>query len=128
MLFSSCIFASASALFMLGTGVHCSPLMPRGVYVPPLTSPTLGTVWTVGETHTVTWDTSKPPSQITNRSGKIMLRKGEKTLDLTLASGFNITAGSAEVTVPDVTAGDDYMLVLFGNSGNFSPKFSIKEL
>ena len=30
-------------------------LVPKDVYVPPVTYPTNGTVWTVGEVQTVTW-------------------------------------------------------------------------
>jgi hypothetical protein len=34
--------------------------------------------------------------------------------------------GTIDVTVPRVKDGDDYQIVLFGDSGNFSPKFTIK--
>ncbi|PBK99802.1 hypothetical protein ARMGADRAFT_1008289 [Armillaria gallica] len=97
----------------------------RDVYAPPVTSPNVSTVWTVNTTQTVTWDTSNPPAQITNRLGSIRLRKGDSTLPLVLADGFDILLGKFEVTVPWVTEGDDYVIVLFGDSGNWSPEFTI---
>lgn len=97
----------------------------RDVYAPPVTSPNVSTVWTVNTTQTVTWDTSNPPAQITNRLGSIRLRKGDSTLPLVLADGFDILLGKFEVTVPWVTEGDDYAIVLFGDSGNWSPEFTI---
>lgn len=74
-------------------------------------------------------DVSDPPKQITNGIGMIMLRKGGLTtpgefhwqlgnasqlIDLAtviLADGFDILLGRIEVTVPWVTAGDDYQIV-----------------
>lgn len=45
----------------------------------------------------------------------------------TLADGFPLTSGSVNFVLPtDVAARDDYIVVLFGDSGNASPKFSIK--
>jgi hypothetical protein len=61
-----------------------------------------------------------------------------------MADGFDILLGRIEVTVPWVFDGDDYQIVrkythlsasnsfihtdmsVFGDSGNFSPKFSIR--
>ncbi|KAK0489254.1 hypothetical protein IW261DRAFT_1443944 [Armillaria novae-zelandiae] len=97
----------------------------RDVYAPPVTSPDASAVWTINTTQTVSWDTSNPPAQITNRFGSIRLRKGDYTLPLILADGFDILLGKMEVTVPWVTEGDDYAIVLFGDSGNWSPKFTI---
>ncbi|KAL1722866.1 hypothetical protein EV715DRAFT_246867 [Schizophyllum commune] len=45
--------------------------------------------------------------------------------DNPLAQGFSITLGSYDVTVPDVEERSDYIIVLFGDSGNSSPKFTI---
>ncbi|KAJ2991574.1 hypothetical protein NUW54_g8154 [Trametes sanguinea] len=52
---------------------------------------------------------------------------GDEHLDFDhpLAANVPITAGSALVTVPDVTPRDDYVVDLYGNSGNISPKFTI---
>ncbi|KAF8806842.1 hypothetical protein BYT27DRAFT_7101026 [Phlegmacium glaucopus] len=101
-------------------------LESRDVYVPPILYPKQGTVWLVGEHHHVTWDTSNPPAQITNKIGQIFLRKGDLTTPVILANNFDILLGKIEITVPWVQDGDDYQVVLFGDSGNFSPKFTIK--
>ncbi|KAI0714895.1 hypothetical protein C8Q76DRAFT_440184 [Earliella scabrosa] len=97
----------------------------QDVYVPPVLTPNADTVWFTGRTYNVTWDTSDPPAQITNRYGRILLRKGDFTTPIFLASGFDILEGHVEVTVPLVVSGDDYQVVLFGDSGNFSPYFTI---
>jgi len=60
--------------------VQAAPLSKRDVYVPQILSPHAGTVWTSGQQATVTWDTSNPPKQITNREGLIILRKAESEL------------------------------------------------
>jgi len=97
----------------------------RDVYVPPVLYPTADTVWKVGVKHSVSWDNSNPPQNITNPTGKIQLRKGDRTLPQVLASGFPIVSGKTQITVPNVEPGDDYRIVLFGDSGNFSPEFKI---
>ncbi|KAL0954151.1 hypothetical protein HGRIS_005288 [Hohenbuehelia grisea] len=55
----------------------------------------------------------------------IRLRKGTSSTAFVLANGFDILNGVQEITVPAVTPGDDYSIVLFGDSGNFSPAFAI---
>ncbi|KAI0267335.1 hypothetical protein BC834DRAFT_1040654 [Gloeopeniophorella convolvens] len=100
-------------------------LAARDVFVPPITSPTSASVWPVGSVQTVTWDTSSAPVQITNPIGHISLGKGELITNITLASCFNILQGKIDITVPDVTPDTDYFIVLFGDSGNFSPDFKI---
>ena len=110
-------------------------------------------------------DASSPPPQITNRIGRVLLRKGPQSLNsaphvflvlfdcltltrsvvVTLASGFDILDGTVPIIVPDVEPGEDYAVVrecnsstlislslahityclVFGDSGNFSPAFTI---
>ncbi|KZT27405.1 hypothetical protein NEOLEDRAFT_1026610, partial [Neolentinus lepideus HHB14362 ss-1] len=108
------------------------PLAARDIWDPPVTSPTGGTVWNVGETQTVTWDTSSPPSVVTSYNGQLVLgyldpnSPGEHlTLGIPLASGFNLTDGKVSFTVPDVPTRSSYIVVLFGDSGNASPEFTI---
>ncbi|MGW9119329.1 GPI anchored serine-threonine rich family protein [Streptomyces sp. NPDC055663] len=96
------------------------------VFVPPVTSPTAKSVWTAGQTVEVTWDTADPPQHITNPKGAIYLRKGDRTGPM-LDEGFDILKGRQEVVVPDVPPGNDYRIVLFGDSGNFSAPFTIAE-
>ncbi|KIL66222.1 hypothetical protein M378DRAFT_75513 [Amanita muscaria Koide BX008] len=114
------------SLFSLFALVFSLPIVIRDVYVPPILTPKAGDVWVIGEKRTVTWDTSNPPQSITNKIGEIYLREGDTTfLDSPLAQGFDILLGTMEVTVPNVTPGNDYMIVLMGDSGNWSPPFSI---
>ncbi|KAF9532543.1 hypothetical protein CPB83DRAFT_626976 [Crepidotus variabilis] len=120
------IFATLATVFV--AGVNASAVIQRAaqdVYSPHITSPTAGVVWTSGQTQTVTWDTSDAPAHITNRIGRIVLRKGATTTPLVLADNFDILDGKAQVTVPNVVAGSDYEVVLFGDSGNISPEFTI---
>ncbi|GJE88799.1 hypothetical protein PsYK624_048860 [Phanerochaete sordida] len=107
--------------------VSAGPVLKRDVFVPPVTYPREGTVWKAGSKHNVTWDVSNPPKQITNNKGMIILSKGGilQDLDDPLAENFNILDGRHEITVPDVAAGDDYAIVVFGDSGNASPDFTI---
>ncbi|THH18120.1 hypothetical protein EW146_g2817 [Bondarzewia mesenterica] len=115
------------ALFSL---VAATPivLIPLDIYTPPVLDPHTGTVWTVGNQYNVTWDTSNPPAQITNRFGSsIVLRKGPLITNHTLASEFDILLGTIGITAPDVVPGDDYAVVLFGDSGNISPAFTIAD-
>jgi len=46
-------------------------------------------------------------------------------IDNPLACDFSIFEGVAYVMVPYVDPGYDYQIVLFGDSGNFSPTFTI---
>ncbi|KAI0697319.1 hypothetical protein C8T65DRAFT_26541 [Cerioporus squamosus] len=119
------LFACLAQL-VVGAAVPVQAGEKRDVFVPPVLYPHAGTVWTNGQTHNVTWDTSDAPEQITNRQGFILLRKGDLATPVVLASGFDILLGRIEVTLPkSLLTGDDYSLVLFGDSGNFSPQFTI---
>ncbi|KAF8878392.1 hypothetical protein CPB85DRAFT_460694 [Mucidula mucida] len=116
---SICFVLSALASFSL---VRSAVL---NVYAPPVTSPTTGTVWTIGEEAVVTWDTSNAPAQISNKHGKIYLRLHGVTNMTALAAGFKITDGNVTVVVPDVAPSEKYVVVLYGDSGNWSKKFAI---
>ncbi|KIY73054.1 hypothetical protein CYLTODRAFT_342821 [Cylindrobasidium torrendii FP15055 ss-10] len=94
------------------------------VYSPKVTSPKLADIWVSGTQADVTWDTSDAPKHITNSKGYVYLRKDGSTDPTALAEGFNITDGSVSVTVPEVDMGS-YQIVLMGDSGNFSPEFTI---
>ncbi|KAF7296927.1 hypothetical protein MIND_00924500 [Mycena indigotica] len=127
MKFSAAFLASAAALLASTLPMAtATPVAARDVFVPPITYPHAGTVWYIGQTHNVTWDTSKAPVNITNGKGIIMLRKGDLTTPVILQNNFDIRKGRIEVRVPWVVDGSDYKLVLFGDSGNFSPNFTIK--
>ncbi|KZT73867.1 hypothetical protein DAEQUDRAFT_661347 [Daedalea quercina L-15889] len=97
-----------------------------------ISSPTILSVWDVGSTQTVTWDASKVPQTSANHTGIVLLgysEDGSENLDTQtpLASGFLIADGKVDITVPNVTTRSDYIVVLFGNSGNSSPTFTIKQ-
>ncbi|KAF6761500.1 hypothetical protein DFP72DRAFT_1061728 [Ephemerocybe angulata] len=107
----------------------------RDVIAPKITSPTASSVWPVGSTQTVTWDTSDfpPDNQITNPIGKVILGhdSGDSlNLDLQnpLAQGFKLRDGKVSVVVPNVPPRKDYLIVLMGDSGNTSPSFAITSI
>ncbi|KAF5362387.1 hypothetical protein D9756_002184 [Leucocoprinus leucothites] len=121
------LFAFFLTIFtLLGSFVvQAAPIEQRDVYVPKILTPQDGDTWTVGEEVTVTWDTSNPPTQITNKIGRIVLRKGNLATPLVLAGNFDILNGKATFRVPTVVQGSDYSIVLFGDSGNWSGQFTI---
>ncbi|KAK0216642.1 hypothetical protein EDD85DRAFT_869772 [Armillaria nabsnona] len=121
--FTSLLFAFVS-VFTLVFAIPVN-LDKRDVFVPPILYPHSGTVWTINQRHNVTWDTSNAPVNITNSRGIIVLRKDNRATPLIIAEGFDIRLGRFEITVPWVVQGDDYSLVLFGDSGNWSENFTI---
>ncbi|EJC97848.1 uncharacterized protein FOMMEDRAFT_97934 [Fomitiporia mediterranea MF3/22] len=106
-------------------------IMRRDVWAPEITSPEEGDVWRVGETVLVTWSTEDAPAQVTNSNGQVVLRtvdgfvQGLGGLNEPLASNFSLFDGKVELQVPTVPARTDYKVVLFGDSGNESPGFTI---
>ncbi|OCH93446.1 hypothetical protein OBBRIDRAFT_832690 [Obba rivulosa] len=100
----------------------------RDVYSPRVLYPHNGTVWSKGQRHNVTWDTSNRPAEITNPIGEIHLAQaqGDIIYPLILASNFSVLDGRVEVEVPWVATSSDYTVVLFGDSGNASPAFTIQ--
>ncbi|KAK0464492.1 uncharacterized protein EV420DRAFT_1516633 [Desarmillaria tabescens] len=86
----------------------------RDVYSPKITNPTACTTWFNGSRVSVTWDTSKPPQNITNEEGKIMTDE-HLNMSNPLAEGFDIMAGTISFLVPDVTPGHGYIVVLLNS-------------
>lgn len=110
------------ALFSLSL----SAPMRRDVFVPPIIYPKSGVVWIAGQHHNVTWETDGAPVNITNGIGRVYLANNTIIdLDHPLAIGFDILDGRVSVQVPSVPTGQNYSLVLFGDSGNYSPQFTI---
>ncbi|KAL7280155.1 hypothetical protein ACG7TL_006574 [Trametes sanguinea] len=107
-------------------------LQNRDDVQPPITNPTAQTVWRVGETQIVTWDVAAlngtPPS---NPTASIILGTltpdGDEHLmiESPLVSGFPILAGNVSLTVPSVPSANNYIVCLFGSSGDISPMFTI---
>ncbi|EKM75345.1 hypothetical protein AGABI1DRAFT_87906 [Agaricus bisporus var. burnettii JB137-S8] len=115
------------AIVLLTTLTGVSHGAPLNVYAPPLITPAEGAVWIIGTNQTVTWDTSRPPTQITQRNSRLILSKGGRLdVEHPLAKDFDIMDGQHTVTVPILPVGDDYQLILFGDSGNAGPTFSIQ--
>ncbi|KAF8345856.1 hypothetical protein F5887DRAFT_1073936 [Amanita rubescens] len=113
-------------LLSLFSFVFSLPHVTRDVYDPPILYPKHTTIWAVGEKHHVVWNTTNPPEQITNTIGEVFLRKGDLTdVNHPLAGNFSILLGRIEITVPHVPPGHDYRIVLMGDSGNWSPEFTI---
>ncbi|EKM50800.1 uncharacterized protein PHACADRAFT_104481 [Phanerochaete carnosa HHB-10118-sp] len=99
---------------------------PQDVWDPTITSPTAGVRWLPGDTHNITWDTSNAPADISEGSQVVLAKGGVLDSANPLAQGFDLRAGFVPVTIPvDTIAGDDYAIVLFGDSGNLSPTFTI---
>ncbi|KIY60769.1 hypothetical protein CYLTODRAFT_495528 [Cylindrobasidium torrendii FP15055 ss-10] len=119
------ILAAFTPMFLsLASAAEVNPL---DIWNPAITSPTSETVWTVGQTVEVTWSTADAPENVSN-GGSVVLGKGADFLYNVIVDHFDLKAanGAIAVTVPDVEAGDDYFVVLFGDSGNASDKFTIE--
>ncbi|KAJ6568958.1 hypothetical protein B0H19DRAFT_939079 [Mycena capillaripes] len=120
--------------FVLAVVARAAPTA-LDVFVPPITFPTAGTVWVSKTQQNVTWwcdrDASGAPASISNEA-ELFLRKDDIIAPFILAKGFDLRAGSLEITVPWVLIGSDYQLgmlifvALLGDSGNFSPVFTIQ--
>ncbi|KAI0072720.1 hypothetical protein K474DRAFT_1667497 [Panus rudis PR-1116 ss-1] len=112
-------------------GTHSVEMKPRDVWSPMIADPKGSTVWVRGTSASVKWDTRDPPDQITNPIGRVVLGyllDGENEhldLDNPLAEGFDLEKGSVKFKVPYVEPGNEYIVVLFGDSGNRSPTFTI---
>ncbi|CCF48247.1 hypothetical protein NDA11_003644 [Ustilago hordei] len=118
---------------MLGRDA-AEPLGKRIVYNPHITQPTASTVWVAGNTYHVKWDTSDQPPEAANYTGIIKLGfipesgQGGYNLHWTLADGFLIRDGKTSITLPqDLEERNDYIVVVLGDSGNKSDKFTIKK-
>lgn len=124
--FTNLLFAIAS----LASLTLSLPLNLRDVVDPPITSPTAGTAWHVGEKQLVTWSTVGLSSNVTNPAGMLVLgymynNSENLMLNSPLATNINYADGQVLITVPNVETREDYIVVLFGDSGNASPEFTI---
>ncbi|KAJ4481964.1 hypothetical protein J3R30DRAFT_3286814 [Lentinula aciculospora] len=122
------LFHTLYFLVALLTLTASAPLATRDVYIPHITAPDTNTTWKCGEIGKVTWDDSRRPENVTNPEGIVVLRKeGLEDTEHPLASGFStVDSQSVSFKIPGVPTRNDYQIVLFGDSGNFSPVFTIK--
>ncbi|KAG9310855.1 hypothetical protein JVU11DRAFT_8710 [Chiua virens] len=118
------------SLFALAASVPLAKSTPvdatvLDVWAPHILFPNDKTSWCIGDEHHIVWDAKNPPSEITNNLGQAILAKnGVILFEHVLASGFKLEDGRVSVKVPDVPTGP-YQVVLIGDSGNYSPEFSI---
>ncbi|KAF9653746.1 hypothetical protein BDM02DRAFT_3265452 [Thelephora ganbajun] len=117
-------FTALFAGIISALAVHAADSSTLDVWVPPITFPTEGVNLISGQTYNFTWDASSPPPQITNPTAVIYLRQNDRTLPIILAGKVPTAQGYAPVNIPWVNTGV-YQVVLFGDSGNFSPEFNI---
>lgn len=124
-----------------------APIEERTVYLPKITYPHKGVEWTAGKQAHVSWDTKGLPHQ-NNLTGLIQLghlsKKSEgehlctyrhparcdqhanTSAATILAKDFPLAKGNVTFKLPhNITERHDYIVVLFGDSGNHSPKFTI---
>ncbi|KAF8519175.1 hypothetical protein JB92DRAFT_2899680 [Gautieria morchelliformis] len=125
---TSVFFGLVAVLSTAWSTVALPVLQEREVFDPPITFPKAGDVFTAGQTITVTWDTSSIPAGTPNL-GELVLRleiNGGSVGIGPLADGFLLTDGSQQITFPsNLTTSPNYILNLFGDSGNLSPAFTI---
>ncbi|KAF8519173.1 hypothetical protein JB92DRAFT_2899627 [Gautieria morchelliformis] len=127
---TSVFFVLLAVLSTAWSTVALPVLQARDVFDPPITSPKAGDVFTAGQTITVTWDTSSIPAGTPNEGelvlGRLEANSENLDIDHPLATGFLLTDGYHEITFPyNLTTASNYILDLFGDSGNISPTFTI---
>lgn len=133
------LFTTVTTLALAATSAMATPvaqpnvLQERTVYSPEITYPTHKTKWEVGKKVHVSWNASGLPDEAKKAKSFIKLGHLDKNsagehLNQTLAKGFKLGDGNVKFTLPkDLEPRDDYIVVLFGDSGNASPKFTIHE-
>ncbi|KAH8114372.1 hypothetical protein DFH11DRAFT_210849 [Phellopilus nigrolimitatus] len=124
------LLASASLIFAAPAAVKTGKPNVNIVYNPTITSPLSGTVWNGGEKQQVTWSVADIPDEEKNSTGTLLigyLENDSENLNIAqpLATGFKLTDAAVSITVPTVAERTDYIVVLFGDSGNASPQFTI---
>ncbi|KAF7298885.1 hypothetical protein MIND_00836500 [Mycena indigotica] len=118
-LMSLCLFFFLSVALAI-------PLNRRTVFNPPILIPNETTAWTAGSVETVTWNATGIPEGVPGKLQLGFLTSESENLSVILAQGFNLTDEKVQITVPNVVTRSNYIIVLFGDSGNRSPEFTIK--
>ncbi|KIY71197.1 hypothetical protein CYLTODRAFT_419050 [Cylindrobasidium torrendii FP15055 ss-10] len=90
--------------------------------------------WAMGERRNITWLTDDIPDQFRSTNSKAILgywddqSPGENlNFDQPLAQDFPLVDGWVEAEMPWEIEAREYFFVLFGDSGNRSPSFSVYE-
>ncbi|KIM48684.1 hypothetical protein M413DRAFT_21031 [Hebeloma cylindrosporum] len=115
-LFFFALAANASPTKLVAKSTHST----LDVFVPRIITPDSSTVWIIGQKGFVSWDTTNAPKSISNKA--FITLSG---YDTPLAQGFNLRDGNVTVDVPVVAPGPHF-ITLFGDSGNYSPVFTIQ--
>ncbi|KAL4069881.1 hypothetical protein V8B97DRAFT_1872028 [Scleroderma yunnanense] len=132
-MFNSLLSLFSAFVLAISYLAHAAPVKPEELlaFSPSIFYPTAGVVWPAGSVQNVTWRTDNIPDEVKNSTGLILLgyqTSDSENLDIKrpLASSFPITAGFVQFTVPsDLVYRTNYIVVLFGDSGNASPQFTI---
>ncbi|KAF9441999.1 hypothetical protein P691DRAFT_765677 [Macrolepiota fuliginosa MF-IS2] len=101
------------------------------VFSPHITYPDSAAIWLMGSVQNVTWDTADLPNEKRKATGIVLLgylENGSEHLDIKspLATGFPMDMGSVSIRVPArLKERNDYICVVFGDSGNISEQFKI---
>ncbi|KAI8146392.1 hypothetical protein BJV82DRAFT_554400 [Fennellomyces sp. T-0311] len=103
------------------------------VWNAPITIPNENTIWTAGKSYIVKWNTTTHDGQKIPDGVSGMIKLGyvedgslDEHLYWDLAKDFPLNSGEQAICLPDgLEPKDNYIIVLMGNSGNASPKFTI---
>ncbi|KAI9484657.1 hypothetical protein BDB00DRAFT_878558 [Zychaea mexicana] len=103
------------------------------VWNAPIIVPNETTVWQAGQNYTVEWNTTTSwgqpiPENVTGiiKLGYLEDGYADEHLYWDLASGFPLNSGGHNISLPsDLKTMSNYIIVLMGDSGNASPKFTI---
>jgi hypothetical protein len=105
---------------------------------PTITTPNSGTKWRAGGSFIVKWDTTffdgtgqVPIPEGATGTIKLGYLEGDdqynEHLFWDLATGFPLNSGAQRIDLPvELETKTSYIIVLMGNSGNASPKFTIQ--
>jgi len=124
-----CILLSALAVNLSSSNVaQAAPAHEKRVagVLYQILEPTACTVWTVGETATITWNNTLIPQDTfySDSAGLCHSPSGSAWFVVDLADGFDLRTGTVSFTVPDVTPGN-YFVMMSSAWGDDSPHFQI---
>ncbi|GJE90988.1 hypothetical protein PsYK624_071350 [Phanerochaete sordida] len=122
------LFITLFTISLALSGASAAPtsaLAARGLYSPSIASPDANTVWGVGKSAVVSWDTSKVPNTAENFDAVTLYTTasdGTETLVSSLSTNFSSHAGAVGFTVPQSVAPGTYYVKIGSSS---SDKFQV---
>ncbi|KAG8214610.1 hypothetical protein J3R82DRAFT_9682 [Butyriboletus roseoflavus] len=129
-MFSPLYSVFSALLLALNLSVTAAPVKFLA-FAPTIITPNSSTVWTSGNSGSVSWVTNDVPTEAQNYTLTILLGRlnnGSENLDITnpLATRVPIMQGSVTVPVPaNLTYATDYVVAVIGDSGDISSCFTI---